>query len=147
MTVTDTVPEGTSYVADSASENGQYDPETDSITWDLGGHTAGDKGTVTFKVTVDADAVNNDSNAVKNKAQIQIGTDDPQISYTDEVVNYVPEKSVTDNDPSTDGTQVGDTLTYTIQYANTGDEPVDMVITDTLSEGLTYVPGSAGEEC
>ena len=145
LTVTDTVPEGTSYVADSASENGQYDPEMDSITWDLGEHTAGDKGTVTFKVTVDADAVNNDSNAVKNKAQIQIGTDDPQISYTDEVVNYVPEKSVTDNDPSTDGTQVGDTLTYTIQYANTGDEPVDMVITDTLSEGLTYVPGSAGE--
>ena len=82
---------------------------------------------------------------MKNKAQIQIGTDDPQISYTDEVVNYVPEKSVTDNDTSTDGTQVGDTLTYTIQYANTGDEPVDMVITDTLSEGLTYVPNSAGE--
>ena len=145
LTVTDTVPEGTSYVVDSASENGRYDPETDSITWDLGKHTAGDKGTVTFKVTVDADAVNNDSNAVKNKAQIQIGTDDPQISYTDEVVNYVPEKSVTDNDTSTDGTQVGDTLTYTIQYANTGDEPVDMVITDTLSEGLTYVPNSAGE--
>lgn len=145
LTVTDTVPEGTSYVVDSASENGRYDPETDSITWDLGKHTAGDKGTVTFKVTVDADAVNNDSNAVKNKAQIQIGTDDPQISYTDEVVNYVPEKSVTDNDTSTDGTQVGDTLTYTIQYANTGDEPVDMVITDTLSEGLTYVPNGAGE--
>lgn len=61
------------------------------------------------------------------------------------MTNYVPEKSVTDDDTSTDGTQVGDTLTYTIQYANAGDEPVDMVITDTLDEGLTYVPDSAGE--
>ena len=64
------------------------------------------------------------------------------------MANYVPEKSVTDNDTSTDGTQVGDTLTYTIQYANAGDEPVDMVITDTLDpKGLTYVPDSAGENC
>ena len=74
-------------------------------------------------------------NAVTNRAQIQIGTDNPVISYTNEVTNYVPEKSVTDNDTSTDGTQVGDTLTYTIQYANAGDESVDMVITDTLDEG------------
>ncbi len=145
LTVTDTIPTGTTYVSGSADNNGSYDEQSHMITWNLGQHSAGDKGTVTFKVTVNADAVQNDGNAVTNRAQIQIGTDDPVISYTNEVTNYVPEKSVTDDDTSTDGTQVGDTLTYTIQYANAGDEPVDMVITDTLDEGLTYVPDSAGE--
>ena len=144
LTVTDTIPTGTTYVSGSADNNGFYDGESNMITWNLGQHSAGDKGTVTFKVTVNADAVKNDGNAVTNKAEIRIGTDAPQTYTTNEVTNYVPEKSVTDNDTSTDGTQVGDTLTYTIQYANAGDEPVDMVITDTLSEGLTYVPDSAG---
>lgn len=145
LTVTDTIPTGTTYVSGSADNNGFYDEQSHMITWNLGQHSAGDKGTVTFIVTVNADAVQNDGNAVTNRAQIQIGTDAPVISYTNEVTNYVPEKSVTDDDTSTDGTQVGDTLTYTIQYANAGDEPVDMVITDTLDKGLTYVPGSAGE--
>lgn len=145
LTVTDTIPTGTTYVSGSADNNGFYDEQSHMITWNLGQHSAGDKGTVTFKVTVNADAVQNDGNAVTNRAQIQIGTDNPVISYTNEVTNYVPEKSVTDNDTSTDGTQVGDTLTYTIQYANAGDESVDMVITDTLDEGLTYVSDSAGE--
>lgn len=145
LTVTDTIPTGTTYVSGSADNNGSYDEQSHMITWNLGQHSAGDKGTVTFKVTVNADAVQNAGNAVTNRAQIQIGTDAPVISYTNEVTNYVPEKSVTDNDTSTDGTQVGDTLTYTIQYANAGDEPVDMVITDTLAEGLTYVQDSAGE--
>lgn len=145
LTITDTIPTGTTYVSGSADNNGSYDEQSNMITWNLGQHSAGDKGTVTFKVTVNADAVQNDGNAVTNRAQIQIGTDNPVISYTNEVTNYVPEKSVTDDDTSTDGTQVGDTLTYTIQYANAGDEPVDMVITDTLDEGLTYVPDSAGE--
>lgn len=144
LTVTDTIPTGTTYVSGSADNNGSYDEQSHMITWNLGQHSAGDKGTVTFKVTVNADAVQNAGNAVTNRAQIQIGTDAPDISYTNDVTNYVPEKSVTDNDTSTDGTQVGDTLTYTIQYANAGDEPVDMVITDTLDEGLTYVAGSAG---
>lgn len=145
LTVTDTIPTGTTYVSGSADNNGSYDEQSHMITWNLGQHSAGDKGTVTFKVTVNADAVQNAGNAVTNRAQIQIGTDNPVISYTNEVTNYVPEKSVTDNDTSTDGTQVGDTLTYTIQYANAGDESVDMVITDTLDEGLTYVSDSAGE--
>lgn len=145
LTVTDTIPTGTTYVSGSADNNGFYDEQSHMITWNLGQHSAGDKGTVTFKVTVNADAVQNAGNAVTNRAQIQIGTDAPDISYTNDVTNYVPEKSVTDNDTSTDGTQVGDTLTYTIQYANAGDESVDMVITDTLAEGLTYVQDSAGE--
>lgn len=143
LTVTDTIPTGTTYVSGSADNSGSYDEKSNMITWNLGQHSEGDKGTVTFKVTVNDNAVQNDGNAIRNRAEILIGTDNP--SYTTDVTNYVPEKSVIDNDPSTDGTQVGDTLTYTIQYANAGDEPVDMVITDTLDEGLTYVPYSAGE--
>lgn len=144
LTVTDTIPTGTTYVSGSADNSGSYDEKSNMITWNLGQHSEGDKGTVTFKVTVNDNAVQNDGNAIRNRAEILIGTDNP--SYTTDVTNYVPEKSVIDNDPSTDGTQVGDTLTYTIQYANAGDEPVDMVITDTLDEGLTYVPYSAGED-
>src|SRR5206468_11893816 len=49
-------------------------------------------------------------------------------------------------DPPT-GTAVtdGDTITYTLSYANAGNIPADVTITDAIPNGTTYVDGSAGD--
>lgn len=151
VVVTDTIPTGTQIAVNADSNNIISDGgvlDNGVITWNLGQKEAGESGTVSFAVVVTEDAldITAPENTVTNQATITIGEGASQVELiTNRTENPVPEKSVTDNDTSTDGTQVGDTLTYTIQYANAGDEPVDMVITDKLSEGLTYVPNSAGK--
>lgn len=127
VVITDQVPAGTEFV--SAENDGVYADGT--VTWTI--EAAAAEGDVSFTVKVTEDAVTVDQ--VTNTASVQVGTNDPK--YTNEVTVDVPEKSVEDNTPDT-GVQVGDELTYTIEYANTTDEAVDIVIRDTLHEGLTF---------
>lgn len=137
VTITDELPTGTAYVENSASEPGVYDEDTRTITWELGEQAAGERGTVSFQVTVTNDAVQNDP--ITNTASIQIGENDPK-QVTAEV--DIPKKTAEDKTPDT-GYQVGDTIHYTIEWANHEDSAQTVTITDTLPEGLTYVDGTA----
>lgn len=137
VTITDELPTGTAYVESSASEPGVYDEGTRTITWELGEQAAGERGTVSFQVTVTNDAVQNDP--ITNTASIQIGENDPK-QVTAEV--DIPKKTAVDQTPDT-GYQVGDTIHYTIEWANHEDSAQTVTITDTLPEGLTYVDGTA----
>lgn len=137
VTITDELPRGTAYVESSASEPGVYDEGTRTITWELGEQAAGERGTVSFQVTVTNDAVQNDP--ITNTASIQIGENDPK-QVTAEV--DIPKKIAEDKTPDT-GYQVGDTIHYTIEWANHEDSAQTVTITDTLPEGLTYVDGTA----
>lgn len=137
VTITDELPRGTAYVESSASESGVYDEGTRTITWELGEQAAGERGTVSFQVTVTNDAVQNDP--ITNTASIQIGENDPK-QVTAEV--DIPKKIAEDQTPDT-GYQVGDTIHYTIEWANHEDSAQTVTITDTLPEGLTYVDGTA----
>ncbi|WP_281724558.1 Spy0128 family protein [Lachnoclostridium phocaeense] len=156
VTVTDILPAGTSYVGGSAEaylDTADGSSEiTDSSAVDIGFNEntvtwtiqakAGESGTVSFDVKVEDTAVNNDGNAILNKATIAVGTN----TYTtNTTVNYVPEKSVDTGDTTADSAQVGDTLTYTITYVNPTGQQADITITDTLDKGLTFVPGSASD--
>ncbi|HJF94035.1 MAG TPA: DUF5979 domain-containing protein [Lachnoclostridium phocaeense] len=156
VTVTDILPAGTSYVGGSAeayldTANGSSNitdssavrigVNGDTVTWTIQAK-AGESGTVSFDVKVEDTAVNNDGNAILNKATIAVGTN----TYTtNTTVNYVPEKSVDTGDTTADSAQVGDTLTYTITYVNPTGQPADITITDTLDKGLTFVPNSASD--
>lgn len=137
VTITDELPTGTAYVENSASEPGVYDEATCTITWELGEQAAGERGTVSFQVTVTNDAVQNDP--ITNTASIQIGENDPK-QVTAEV--DIPKKIAEDQTPDT-GYQVGDTIHYTIEWANHEDSVQTVTITDKLPEGLTYVDGTA----
>lgn len=141
LTITDTVPEGTAYVEDSADNGGVYDAETNTLTWVFEDCTDGDKGTVSFEVTITDDAVNYD--AITNTASIQIGENEPE--STNEVTTDIPKKTVDDTTPDT-GIQVGDTLTYTIEYRNDTDEAATVTVTDPLPAGLTYTGVADGAE-
>ena len=140
LTITDEIPDGTAYVDDSADNSGVYDEDTNTITWTFEDLEEGDKGTVTFKVTITDAAVNYDE--ISNTASLQIGDNDP--TTTNEVTTDIPKKEVSDTTPAM-GIQVGDTLTYTIEYRNDTEEPATVTVTDILPAGLSYASVPEGQ--
>lgn len=74
VTITDVIPTGTSYVANSASHNGVYDAENRNLVWTIENVQPGAGGVVSFRVSVNAAAVE----YVENDATIKIGNNDPR---------------------------------------------------------------------
>lgn len=138
VTVTDKIPAGTALVEGSIDNGGTV--QDGVITWNLGEKANGDKGTVSFKVTVTEDAVNVDE--ITNTATITVGNNDPKT--TNEVTVDFPKKEVTDTTPD-NGLQVGDTLDYTIEWANTSGGVATVTVTDTLPAGLTIDEGTISD--
>jgi len=143
VTITDAIPEFTTYVDGSASDDGVYDSGVITWTIEVG---AGETATVTFEVTVDEGI---GAQTIVNSAKLYEGNN----AYTTrEVSNYtvVDEVGKTvyqESDPeiNIDGKKVysGDVLVYEISYKNTAKEPATVTITDTIPAYTTYVEGSA----
>lgn len=144
VTITDKLPEHTTYVDGSADNNGVY--ASGKLTWSIENVPAWSTVTVSFEVTVDAEV---GAEKFTNEADV----DDGKNEYTtNEVLTYTVEDDVekkvsfADNtDINIDGNKVkaGDVLVYFISYKNTSFEKATVVITDKLSEFTTYVDGSA----
>ncbi|MCD7808555.1 MAG: Cna B-type domain-containing protein, partial [Erysipelotrichaceae bacterium] len=146
--ITDTVPTGTTYVADSAkvyvegnevTTDGAVKVADGAITWTVS-LEAGESVQAVFKVTVTEEtSVVNQATVVANGYEIKTNT-------TTSDVPEDPIKDVVDESgTSVDGNKVavGDVLTYTIDYTNTSDETEEVVITDAVPEGTGYVSNSA----
>ncbi|MCC8142068.1 MAG: hypothetical protein LIO56_06005, partial [Lachnospiraceae bacterium] len=89
-----------------------------------------------FTATVNGSALT--KNDVENTATIEIRNLSIQ---TNDVENPVPDKDVDSDGDGNYGdngkpVNVGDTLTYRVDYHNSYDDPTDVTITDTLDEGL-----------
>ena len=150
VTITDTLSKGLTYKANSAKIGNtalalkEGYPSVDSTTGvtTLVWETTLDpeaSATLTYGVTVNEQA----QSMVNNAAVVRIGTEEYTLS---ELKNPVPVKEYAQN------TQAGsnqsavkkdDVITYSIKYGNVSSESAKVVITDTLSAGLTYQPGSA----
>lgn len=135
VVVSDTIPEHTSLVENSASA----DPAADSIvvndgviTWTFDNQLPGATGTVSFDVTVDESAGGTD---VTNIATVIVN--DHQVG-TNEVTTSIPGKTMTDETPD-NGLMVGDVFDFEITYKNTSDKAATVTVTDTLPIDLTYV--------
>ena len=139
VTVTDELPTG---IEPAEIQNGGvYDAATHTITWELGEQAADAQGDVTFTATVTEDAVTVDG--MTNDATIEVGDDDPKT--TNEVTVDVPEKSVEEAGDHIDGEiQVGDRLTYTIEYANNTDATSDVTVVDQVPTGITVDQSTLG---
>lgn len=127
VTITDMVPQHTSYVQGSAVGATEED---NKLTWQFNGVQPREQIEVSFKVRV-----LDPGEQIANQAQIFDGTN----KVTNRVVNSVPEKTVDKQEAS-----AGETLTYTITYTNTTGAKADLVITDRLDAALEYVDGTAG---
>ena len=167
--ITDAAPDGTTYVANSASiscltesDDGTLEETTGSFTT-----TVDDTGTITwtvtdlpagvivhaeFKVKVEESALKLETKIVENQADTEatIGENSYELE-TNRVENPVgqasdPEKDVKDKNGESiegDSVNVGDILTYEITYTNPGSDAVSLTIEDTPPTGTVYVAGSA----
>ena len=135
--ITDTLPDGLSYVADSASP-APTSVVGNVITWEIGELATGER-TFTYQATVDLDAAGELTNLAC------VDTDELDAELCDQTTVGVTPPSVhimKDNNtdgPVARGSLVDYTLTVTVQ-----DGPIASVtVTDTLPDGLTYVVDSA----
>lgn len=79
VTITDTIPTGTSYVEGSADHGGEYSVDATTgerkLTWTISAK-AGNSGVVSFRVFVDASA----GETIENEANIKVGQNDPRVT-------------------------------------------------------------------
>lgn len=138
VTVTDNVPEGLTVDANSISNGGALSQDGRTITWTVEADAA-EQGDVTYQATVDDSAVQ--GGQLTNTATVQVGDNDPHQRV--EATVEVPQKSGENNNQRPDGSiQVGDRITYTIDYANTTDQAADITITDVVPTGVTVDQGT-----
>ena len=129
--VTDTVPEGTSFVEGSIKVNGEEKPnlgETDlntGIDLTLG---AGEEGTVSFKVTVEDAAKGTIINTAKVNGKDTNTEQNPIFKAT----KSVSQKTIKE----------GEKLVYTITVTNTGKVEGTAKVADEKPEGTSFVEGS-----
>ncbi|MEB3011887.1 Ig-like domain-containing protein, partial [Parvimonas sp. D2] len=143
VTITDKIPEHTTYVKNSADNNGSFKDGT--ITWTKEKVANGETFEVTFKVKVKAD-VNGEK--IVNKANVVDGNNKFDTNETTNPTSTKPVKDVfapSDNKTSIDGNQVkaGQELLYKVTYKNTTGNEQTVTITDKIPEHTTYVEGSA----
>jgi uncharacterized repeat protein (TIGR01451 family) len=140
FTVTDIIPEFTSYVDGSASDGGTLDA-SGLVTWHVT-LAAGASKTVSFQVLVKEEGQNQ---TVRNTAKVYV---DKAKAVTDE---DVPVKVYVLEDPkkavlNVDGEDIngvvkraGEVITYHIIYKNPAEDERTATITDKLPDGLEFI--------
>ena len=142
VVVTDTLPAGVSLVSTSGCAE---DPAA-VPTCSLGSIASGANAVYTVTVTVDNDYT--DGGMLTNMATVASSTNDPDgnnnSTTEDTMVDRSSDLSITKRDLF-DPAIAGEELTYIINYENLGPSDADnVVITDTLPVGMSYVSDTAG---
>ncbi|MCK6154754.1 DUF11 domain-containing protein [Parvimonas micra] len=143
--IKDAIPEHTTYVEGSASDNGVHDNGV--ITWTKEKVAAGETFEVTFKVKV-KDNVSGE--IIKNKANVLEGNNKYETNETTNPTSTKPKKDVFDSSApqvSIDGeiVKAGQELLYKVTYKNTTGKEQKVEIKDAIPEHTTYVEGSASD--
>ncbi len=131
-----------------ASDDGTYDKESHTVTWTLRDVASEKEGKVTLKVKVleGALAKNGGPGNVVNggdTSTVQVGNDD---AFTlDLVENPVPKTSTKkevlpyEGTGTLGGVNVGDSITYQIDYKNYKNDTADIVIKDKLDVNVEFI--------
>ncbi|WBB30863.1 GbpC/Spa domain-containing protein [Parvimonas micra] len=143
--IKDAIPEHTTYVEGSASDNGVHDNGV--ITWTKDKVAAGETFEVTFKVKV-KDNVSGE--IIKNKADVLEGNNKFETNETTNPTSTKPKKDVFNSSApqvSIDGeiVKAGQELLYKVTYKNTTGKEQKVEIKDAIPEHTTYVEGSASD--
>uniref|UniRef100_UPI0012EC5D28 GbpC/Spa domain-containing protein n=1 Tax=Gemella cuniculi TaxID=150240 RepID=UPI0012EC5D28 len=140
VTIKDKIPEYTTYVENSADNNGKF--ANGELTWTKKVEK-GKSWKVTFKVRVNDDA---NGVEVKNKARVADGILDIDTNPTNNPTPKKPIKDVVNESGTTINGKVvkpREILTYTVDYTNTTDQDRDVTIKDKIPAYTTYVENSA----
>ena len=138
ITVTDTVPAGTVFVS---ADNGVTPDGEGKLTWVLENVAPGAEVTVSFRVKVTEDALDNAvvSSAIRNTATAQLNNSP---AYDTNTTTNPPQGKKVVVQGSGDGSsvQVGDVLQYSIEFHNdTGAVAHEITVVDTLPAGTTFI--------
>lgn len=144
--VTDVIPAGTVYVDGSASHSGVLGTNSDGkamLTWNLQNVAPGEEVEVSFQVLVTEAALDMAVISIDNTASIQMG--DEPVYKTNTTTNPPEGKKAANSEGEsiTGEVSVGDVLVYRIRYYNDSESTADVIITDIIPEGTTYVENSA----
>lgn len=139
ITVTDAIPDMTSYVGGSASVGGTYNGATQTVSWTFGPLVGYASEEMSFKVEIDSHTP--DETDIVNQAYI---IDPVPVTSNQTVTTVVLDRFNISKSVDRIVVTNTDTVTYTIEYLNATGVAVDnVVITDTLESGLVYITGSA----
>lgn len=147
-TLTDTIPAGTTLVANSVLINGFPSPGADPATGiTLGSLAAGSALTVTFSVLI---STLPSSQQLSNQATVSFAYTLPDgrtfnesaLSNINQISVSSPNVLVAKSSPATDAV-VGDTLTYNVTVTNSGIATINnVVLSDPIPSGSSFVTGS-----
>jgi uncharacterized repeat protein (TIGR01451 family) len=134
--VTDPIPTGTTYVNGSAQPAATF--ANNALRWDIGNLEVGGVRTMTFRVTINADA----PRELVNTAEVRTNETPPREARATTVVQRPDFDLVKTVDKGE--AKPGDILNYTVKVTNTGDMALtNLLITDDIPAGTTYVANSA----
>ncbi|MEC5304941.1 cell surface protein [Bacillus thuringiensis] len=142
---TDTVPSGTTFIANTFSINGVPQSEADpSNGVNIGTITAGTTVTVSFQVTVTSLPTENPIVNFSSTSYQLVSPPDSETSISNPVSTQIKEAilSMTKNE-SVSFADIGQTAFYTTSITNVGNtDATNIVFTDALPSGLTFVPNT-----
>ena len=142
VTIQDTIPEGSTFVAESIKVNGE--PRTELTQENLSQGiqefvNARGEITLSFDVTVDALPEGELRKDIVNTAVVD---NDPTDPVTD-IVNKADIKGEKSSIPSSGETvKAGEEITYTITVSNDGTASKTAIVKDTIPTGTTFIEGS-----
>ncbi|MBK4740108.1 DUF7507 domain-containing protein [Bacillus cereus] len=142
---TDTVPSGTTFIANTFSINGVPQSEANpSNGVNIGTITAGTTVTVSFQVTVTSLPTENPIVNFSSTSYQLVSPPDSETSISNPVSTQIKEAilSMTKNE-SVSFADIGQTAFYTTSISNIGNtDATNIVFTDVLPSGLTFVPNT-----
>ncbi len=148
ITVTGTLPPGVTYVSNDGASGWSCSHNAGVVTAVYTGTLTPAQATSTLHITVRPDAVGGSTVTYAMSAQPSTGTPDPDQNNNTDVVDVAvdPGSDVSiDKTPNSASPLQGtdQTFTLTARY-NGGDQPTNIIVTDTLTPDWSYVSHSAG---
>lgn len=138
VTLTDSLPDGMSYVAGTAKLNGSSEEPKisgNNLSWILN-VPSGSSLLLEFNATVSAPPGTTLKNVATFSSQEGSGSDSSEISVISPPVIRVRKLASPTN------VKVGNKVDYTVVISNSGDLPAFLMISDRIPSGMSYVDGS-----
>lgn len=136
VVVTNTLPNGVTFVG--ASEGGQYNKETNTVTWNIGRIEGLASKTVILTVKINSLKQGQSIQEITNKMNIK--TSDRELTTNEETVRITkPILTIEQSTRTTEKVSVGDIIEYNVTIKNVGETVANnVVVKDYLPEGLLY---------
>ena len=127
----------------SASEDGDYDADTRTVSWRVLKLGAGESVTFTVQVRMPQDVPEDTLFVLRNRFSVA-AQELPQPAVSNEVTHAFPLLSLTIEKSVEEKTvRIGDALHYTVTVSNPNDVPLDLTVVDTPPARTAYLAGSA----